>query len=361
MAAAHAIGGWVESLKSVVLNPVVPGAALAFVNYAPPDVVAKVLTPAATAWLAEYLRITDVKFPLKVLLGLAIVRTVNRFVSRLALSNWTLSSPVAWNWPEEIVVVTGGSGGIGRDMVLNLVAKGVRVAVWDIAPLPADMAANGLIRHFHCDVSDPESVRAAADDVRATLGHPTILINNAGIVTSQSILDTPPAYLQKVAGVNLLSLWYTTAEFVPNMILHNKGHVVTIASAASYATLASAAHYSATKAGALAFTDCLRAELQGMHKATGVYATCVHPWWTTSAMTKRYEKEITSAMGAMQTSQSVADKVTKQVFSQRGGHVFCPDQTAAVVNLRSLPSWLQVIIGAAAAKMTVPEPSKKQA
>ncbi|KAF4121473.1 Short-chain dehydrogenase [Geosmithia morbida] len=359
MATSQTVMRFYHTVKSIVLNPIVPGSALVFLTYAPADVVAKLLKPEV---VSRYLSggVADLKFPLQIVLGVAIVRTVNRFLSRCALSNWTITTASGWDWPKEIAVVTGGSGGIGRDMVLNLTAKGVRVAVLDVAPLPADMEADGLIRHFQCDVSDHEAVRAAADAVRSTFGHPTILVNNAGIVTNQPILDTSPDYVQKVVGVNLLSLWYTTQQFVPNMILADKGHVVTIASAASYTILANAAHYSATKAGALAFTDTLRAELNVVHKVKGVLTTCVHPWWATSGMTSRYADAITSSMGPMLTSQFVADSVTKQIFSRRAGHVFVPDMYSWMSSIRHFPSWVQIMVNNSTAKMT-PLPAKKTA
>lgn len=63
------------------------------------------------------------------------------------------------------------------------------------------------IKYFVCDVTDPEAVYEVAEDVKKTLGAPTILINNAGILSSHTILNTPDAFLRKIFDVNVLSNW----------------------------------------------------------------------------------------------------------------------------------------------------------
>jgi short-subunit dehydrogenase len=87
------------------------------------------------------------------------------------------------------------------------------------------------------------------------MGAPSILINNAGIAHAHTILDTSDEYLRKIFDVNLLSNWYTVKAFLPDMITKNKGHIITIASTASYAGVGGMVDYTATKAGVLAFHE----------------------------------------------------------------------------------------------------------
>ena len=98
-------------------------------------------------------------------------------------------------------------------------------------------------------------MKETAAAIRKDVGTPSILINNAGIATAHTILDTSDEYLEKVFRVNLLSHWITIKEFLPGMLEAKKGHIVAIASMASYFVCASLTDYAATKAGVLALHE----------------------------------------------------------------------------------------------------------
>lgn len=69
------------------------------------------------------------------------------------------------------------------------------------------------------------------------------------------IVSHDDAFLHKIFGVNLLSHFTTVKEFLPDMLKQNKGHIVTVASMASFVAVPGIADYAATKAGALAFHE----------------------------------------------------------------------------------------------------------
>lgn len=117
------------------------------------------------------------------------------------------------------------------------------------------MLADAHIRFYACDITDPAAVTAAANSIRTDLGSPSILINNAGVLDAHTILATSHAYLRKLFDVNVLSNWTTVQAFLPAMIRANKGHVVTIASTASYVGVAGMADYTASKAAVLSFHE----------------------------------------------------------------------------------------------------------
>jgi all-trans-retinol dehydrogenase (NAD+) len=210
---------------------------------------------------------------LKWLLAAGVVRGVNRGLNSVALNGWRVGSEKGrWRWAGEIAVVTGGSSGFGELIVKRLANKGVKVAVLDVRPLPAGLqgcrfwfymcgvvvltATDAHISFFSCDVTDPEAVFATAEEVQRKLGTPTVLVNNAGILDAHSILGTSHEYLRKIFDVNVLSNWTTVQAFLPGMIAQNKGHIVTVASMASYLGVAGMADYTATKAAVLAFHEC---------------------------------------------------------------------------------------------------------
>ena len=336
--AAPLLSGSVRAVKDFALQPLVPASVLAFIAYGPHDAVQRFLDHGL---VQRVLGKRDVRRSLRILLALGVARVLNRWLSKRAVNNDSLSAVPGWTWQSEIAVVTGGCSGIGRGIVLGLVEKGIEVIILDVQDLPTDMKHNGSIKYYKCDITSADAVREAADHIRLTIGHPSILVNNAGIANSQSILDTPDDYLQKIVGVNMMSHWSTVREFMPNMILKNKGHIVTIASIASYVALPTSAHYSATKAGALAFHECLRAEVQHLHKAPGVLTTVVHPSWVATNMTSKWGKRITDSHGPMMAPTQVSDRVVKQLLSAKGDHIFVPDHASWLSTLRGWPSWMQ--------------------
>ncbi|KAI6783995.1 Short-chain dehydrogenase/reductase family 16C member-like protein [Emericellopsis cladophorae] len=328
----------ISAFKSIALQPALPAALLILLDRVPREMLAQVIDPAK---LHQYLGTPQARNVLKIFLALGVARLVNRWLSAAANNNWSFSTKSTWHWQSELAVVTGGCMGIGRSIVDGLVARGVHVAILDVAPLPEDLAKISTVKYWKCDITAPEEVRAAADDIRRRVGHPSIVINNAGIAQSTPIIDTPDEFLKKIMGVNLMSLWYTTKEFMPNMILKDKGHIVTVASMASYVAIPTAAHYSATKSGALAFNEALKAEIKHVHRATGVLTTSVHPMWVATSMTAPFGERISKTQGKMMGPEDVARPVLKQIFSGKGGHVFAPAETSWISVARGLPSWMQ--------------------
>lgn len=94
-----------------------------------------------------------------------------------------------------------------------------------------------------------------ASSIKADFGSPTILVNNAGIAKTFSVLDVPNDYLEKIMHINLISHWYTVKEFLPDMITGKKGHIISIASMASYTSVAGMVDYCVTKAGVMSFHE----------------------------------------------------------------------------------------------------------
>jgi short-subunit dehydrogenase len=119
----------------------------------------------------------------------------------------------------------------------------------------ANKTVGADVRFFECDITDPSAVYTTAQKVKKTFGSPTILINNAGVLASHSILSTSDDFLRKIFDVNVLSNWYTTKAFLPDMIKNNKGHIMTVASTASYGGVGGLADYTASKAAILSFHE----------------------------------------------------------------------------------------------------------
>lgn len=81
---------------------------------------------------------------LKYLFVLGFVPKANAFLNTISQNNWLLTAPTSeWVWEKEVAVITGGSAGIGEQVVLRLIRKGVRVAILDISPPTHPELKNG--------------------------------------------------------------------------------------------------------------------------------------------------------------------------------------------------------------------------
>jgi all-trans-retinol dehydrogenase (NAD+) len=326
------------AISALALEPAISASLLAIIRYAPAEFRARYLD---IPTLRSSIGANATSRMLRILFALGLVRCINRAMNSWALNNWRASAQVGWEWSKEIAVVTGGCSGIGKAIALGLAIKGVKVAVLDIQELPDDMRAIDGIRYFRCDITSAAAVTEAGDAVRKTLGHPSILINNAGIALSHSIVDASDESLRKIFSVNLIALWSTTKDCLPNMILQNKGHIVTIASIASFMALPGAVDYSATKAGALAFHEGLACEIKHIYKAPGIITTVVHPSWVRTQMTQQYAERIERRQGKMMTPDEIASRVVKQIFKRKGGQLIIPSRVSNLSGIRGWPNWLQ--------------------
>lgn len=116
-------------------------------------------------------------------------------------------------------------------------------------------------------------VASVAATIRSAHGDPTVLVNNAGIGLGRTILDTTEDNIRRTFDVNVIAHFLLVREFLPAMVRANHGHVVTIASMASFAVISQNVDYSCTKAGALAFHEGLAGELKSRYKADKVRTT----------------------------------------------------------------------------------------
>lgn len=348
----------ISSVAGMALSPFLSGPILLSATYYP-DTLQSIIDSIAKSLPEHFVTsLSSLPHPpaitsLRILVALGLVRTLNRGLNTMASNSWRLCAAKGWDWPNEIAVVTGGSSGIGKGIVERLAALGVHVAVLDIQDLPKELQGSPRIRFFHCDVTASESVAAAADAVRRELGHPSILVNNAGIARPMPILKTQEEFLRRILGVNLMSLWFTTQQFLPRMVQLNKGHIMTVASIASFVALATAADYSATKAGALAFHEALASEIKHQYKAPNVLTSVVHPNFVRTPLLDGFSGRLERAGVRLLTSDRIADEVVAQIKSRRGGQLVIPSSASGITGIRGWPKWLQELLRDAIAKGAV--------
>jgi all-trans-retinol dehydrogenase (NAD+) len=128
------------------------------------------------------------------------------------------------------------------------------------------------------------------------------------------------------------------------MIKNKKGHVVTIASMASYAVGAGLVDYASSKAAALAFHEGLAQELKHRYDAPEIKTTSVHPIYVRTKLIGSYEQSLGKTGAMVLEPQIVANAVVKQIISGRSGQICLPPSLATAKILRGVPWWLQELV-----------------
>ncbi|KAF2791264.1 NAD(P)-binding protein [Melanomma pulvis-pyrius CBS 109.77] len=282
---------------------------------------------------------------LKWLLAACFLREANAILSRWAENRWLWKDDKsAWQWTNELAVVTGGSKGIGASVVERLVSYGIKVAVLDLEPLSEELQTDeeNLITFYQCDITSREEVHKAAEAIRSDHGPPSILINNAGIGNANTILEMTPRRLRAIFDVNLLSHWNTVQEFLPDMIAKKKGHIMSTASLAAFLGLAGMVDYSCTKAGLIAFHEGLTQELKHRYHAPQIKTSIVYPNWTRTRLIEGLTEGIQRSRAPIVEPKDVAEAMVRQIIAARSGQVVLGP--SGVASIRALPMWLQEFI-----------------
>lgn len=176
----------------------------------------------------------------------------------------------------QLAVVTGASRGIGLATATMLARGGARVVLVARGVEALQTAAKTLgpnVSAVPCDIGDRAAVEQAIEKIRSTFGAPRILVNNAGVFRMAAIEQTTADDFAAALQVNLFAPFLFVRAFLPAMKAERTGHIVTIGSIADRAIFPENGAYAATKFGARAMHEVLRAELKG----SGVRATLVSP------------------------------------------------------------------------------------
>jgi len=201
-----------------------------------------------------------------------------------------LKGQVAW--------VTGGAGGIGRAICEVMAANGAAVAVLDMNEGAAKETAAALTAKgyragaWRTDVTDKECIAKVEEESRRELGACSILVNNAGINSSNERV-TIQHYLEsdwhKILAVDLTSIFLVSRAVIPGMLERKGGRIINISSVAGMVPLRLQSAYVAAKAGVINLTKSMACELGPQ----GILSNCVAPGSTLTEGTRSlfYSKE----------------------------------------------------------------------
>jgi NADP-dependent 3-hydroxy acid dehydrogenase YdfG len=179
----------------------------------------------------------------------------------------------------KVVVITGGSSGIGEALVIAALSRGARVATCarNAEKLQSRFSPSGNLVCIKADVSAENDCKAFIGAVLDKWGSIDVLINNAGISMRALFEETDLSVLKELMDVNFWGAVYCTKFALPS-VLKKKGVVVAVSSIAGYRGLPGRTGYSSSKFALQGFLEALRTELFN----TGVHIMWVSPGFTSS-------------------------------------------------------------------------------
>ena len=211
---------------------------------------------------------------------------------------------------DKVVVVTGGGNGIGREVVLTLLARGARVAALDLRP--DGLTETAALAAKYGRETDSEQVPRGKDEkvfeqevVVTAHGRVDALVNVAGIIQPfVRFADLTPEQIEKVMNVNFWGVVWTCRAFLPLIRQRPEGAIVNVSSMGGFVPVPGQTAYGASKAAVKLLTEGLYAELRG----TGVAVTIVYPGAVSTHITENSGVEMPGGAARAAAAQEAKGK-----------------------------------------------------
>jgi len=244
---------------------------------------------------------------------------------------------------DKVVVVTGGSRGIGRaacflfachdaKVVINYASN--KLAAQQVLDEIVSAGGQGMI--YGCDVSDQRSVRMMMETVFNTYGAIDVLVNNAGVWLPAPITHFSFDTYQRTLDINLHGSVYCIDAVLPYMLRQSGGRIINIASTAGQRGEAGYSPYAASKGAIISLTKSLATELADKN----ILVNCVAPGWVDTEMSaealekdqdaimrliplKRAGRPEEIAWPILFLASEGATYITGEIFNVNGGSVLC--------------------------------------
>ena len=254
------------------------------------------------------------------------------------------------NFTDKIVVITGGSDGIGKALVAQFLALGAKVATCGrnenkLSLLVAEFPSSNLFT-AQVDVSKQDESEAFIKQVVDNWGRIDVLINNAGISMRALVSEVSVQTLQNVMDINFWGTVYCTKAALPS-IKQNKGVIVGVSSIAGYRGLPGRSGYSASKFALNGWLEALKTELY----ASGTHVMWVCPGFTTSnirnaALDKNAKAQGESPMdeGSMMSSEECATHIIHAIEKRSRSLVLTFTGKRTVFMNKYFPAWADKLV-----------------
>jgi short-subunit dehydrogenase len=253
---------------------------------------------------------------------------------------------------DNVIVITGGSSGIGKALAEEFGKHGAKVLITgrnqsDLQAAVDDLRQKGVtICGFPADVSRLEDNRNMADEAIRVYGKIDVLINNAGISMRALFEEVNLDVVRKVMDINFYGALYATQSCLPE-ITKNRGSVIGISSIAGYRGLPGRAGYSASKFALNGFLEVLRTEM--LKKGVHVLTAC--PGFTASNIRKRSLVSDGSTQGesprdeaTMMSAQECARHIYRATVKRRKVIILTGQGKLTVFLNKWFPGWMDKIV-----------------
>ena len=194
-----------------------------------------------------------------------------------------------------VAVVTGGTRGIGKQIILDLAKKGYNIAFnyrsenTDFENLKQELKEIGVnVYGFKCDVTDFEKCEEFVKGIISEFGRIDVLVNNAGITKDGLLMRMKKEDFKDVIDVNLIGTFNLTRNVIPYMIKAKKGRIINISSVVGISGNAGQTNYSASKAGIIGFTKSLAKEVASRN----ITVNAIAPGFIQTQMTDVLKDEV---------------------------------------------------------------------
>jgi short-subunit dehydrogenase len=219
---------------------------------------------------------------------------------------------------DKVVIITGGSEGIGRALALEFGTKGSKIVITGRTPSTLDQASEALnsagidFLAIHADVTKPEDNERMAKTTLEHFGRIDVLINNAGITMRSNILQVDPELIRKVMEINFFGTVYATKACIHELV-KNQGSLVGVSSIAGFRGLPERSGYSASKFAMHGFLEVIRTELQ----EKGVHVLIACPGFTSTEIRKKSLVAVDQVLGEIprnESSMMQAEEVATRIY-----------------------------------------------
>jgi NAD(P)-dependent dehydrogenase (short-subunit alcohol dehydrogenase family) len=234
----------------------------------------------------------------------------------------------------KIVLVTGGSGGLGSALARGFAREGCRVAIAARGAAQLETVAEkiaqdgGQVRAIACDVVDRAQVQNLGVEIARHWGAVEILVNNAGIARAVSFADMSDEQWDEIIAVNLTGAYNCCKEFLPEMVRARQGRIINIASTTAKVGYSHVTAYTASKHGLLGLTRALALEVA----RSGVTVNAICPGYIDDERTHDNARAM-----AQKTGRSEKDILDLFAASAPQRRLIEPGEVAALALLMAEP------------------------